>query len=76
MGEIRVNVTLENTGDREVAARGLGVEGDVRRTTVEGVVDTGAVDLVIPEEMAQELGLRHTEREPSSTQTSDGKNDR
>ena len=59
MGEIRVNVTLENTGDREVAARGLGVEGDVRRTTVEGVVDTGAVDLVIPEEIAQELGLRH-----------------
>ena len=59
MGEIRVKVTLENTGDREVAARGLGVEGDVRRTTVEGVVDTGAVDLVIPEEIAQELGLRH-----------------
>ena len=38
--------------------RRLGVEADVRRTTVEGIVDTGAVNLVIPEEIARELGLR------------------
>lgn len=59
MGEIRTSVTLENSGDREILVRGLGVEADVRRTTVEGVVDTGAVTLVIPEEIATELGLRH-----------------
>ncbi len=59
IGEIRVGVTLENTWDRENVERGFGVDGDVRRTTVEGIVDTGAVDLVIPEEIAQELGLRH-----------------
>ena len=59
MGEIRASVTLENSGDREILVRGLGVEADVRRTTVEGVVDTGAVTLVIPEEIATELGLRH-----------------
>ena len=58
MGEIRASVTLENSGDREDAYRGHGVEADVRRTTVEGVVDTGAVSLVIPEEIATELGLR------------------
>ena len=58
MGEIRASVTLENSGDREVAYRGHGVEADVRRTTVEGIVDTGAVSLVIPEEIASELGLR------------------
>ena len=59
MGEIRTSVTLENWGDREVVYRGHGVEADVRRMTVEGVVDTGAVSLVIPEEIATELGLRH-----------------
>ena len=58
MGEIRASVTLENSGDREYVYRGDRVEGDVRRTTVEGVVDTGAVSLVIPEEIATELGLR------------------
>ena len=31
----------------------------MRRTTAEGVVDTGAVTLVIPEEIATELGLEH-----------------
>ena len=59
MGEIRASVTLENSGDREILIRGHGVEADVRRATVEGVVDTGAVTLVIPEEIATELGLRH-----------------
>ncbi|MCY4122333.1 MAG: retroviral-like aspartic protease family protein [Acidobacteria bacterium] len=58
MGEIRASVTLENSGDREYVYRGHGVEADVRRTRVEGVVDTGAVSLVIPEEIATELGLR------------------
>ena len=59
MGEIRTNVTLENLGDREIADRGLGAGADVRRTTVEGTVDTGAVSLIIPEEIASELGLRN-----------------
>lgn len=59
MGEIRANVTLENSGDREYVHRGHGTEDDIRRKTVEGIVDTGAVSLVIPEEIATELGLRH-----------------
>ena len=59
MGEIRASVTLENSGDRAVVYRGHGVEKDVRRKTVEGVVDTEAVSLVIPEEIATDLGLRH-----------------
>ena len=58
MGEIRASVTLENSGDREDAYRGHRGQADIRRTTVEGVVDTGAVSLVIPEEIATELGLR------------------
>ena len=58
MGEIRASVRLENSWDRENVDRGLSVEADVRRTSVEGIVDTGAVNLVIPEEIARELGLR------------------
>jgi len=58
VGEIRAPVTLENGDDRAVVYRGHGAEADVRRTTVEGIVDTGAVRLVLPEEIARELGLR------------------
>ena len=59
MGEIRASVTLENRDDRALVHRGYGNEADIRRTTVEGIVDTGAVNLVIPEEVARELGLQH-----------------
>ena len=58
MGEIRATVTLENRDDRGAVHLGLRAEADVRRATVEGIVDTGAVNLVIPEEIATELGLR------------------
>ena len=43
MGEIRSNVTLENTVDRGVFNRGQGQETDIRRTTIDGMVDTGRI---------------------------------
>ena len=58
MGEIRASVTLENRDDRGAVNLGLRAEADVRRATVEGIVDTGAVSLVIPEEITTSLGLR------------------
>ena len=42
---------LENAGDREVVRQGLGNESTVRRATVDGVVDTGVVMLVLPEDV-------------------------
>ena len=62
MGEIVVSVQLENTVDRDNASDGLRDESTVRRTTVDGVVDTGAVMLVLPEDVVGRLGLR-TRRE-------------
>ncbi len=62
MGEIVATMELENTVDREVVSRGLRDESTVRRTTVDGVVDTGAVMLVLPEDVVDRLGLR-TQRE-------------
>ena len=62
MGEIVASMKLENTADRSIASQGLRDESTIRRTTVEGVVDTGAVMLVLPENVVSRLGL-DTQRE-------------
>ena len=62
MGEIVTSMELENTVDRVNASEGLRDESTVRRATVEGVVDTGAVMLVLPEDVVGRLGLA-TQRE-------------
>ena len=53
---------LENAVDRGVVKQGLCDEATVRRATVEGVVDTGAVMLVLPKDVVDRLGLE-TQRE-------------
>ena len=58
MGEIVASMELENTDDRGIVSEGLRDESTVRRTTVEGVVDTGAVMLMLPEDVVGRLGLR------------------
>ena len=58
MGEISVDFELENPVDRENFERGLGDESRVRRTRVQGIVDTGAMMLVLPESIVERLGLR------------------
>ena len=58
MGEIVASVKLENTADRNIASEGLRDESTIRRTTVDGVVDTGAVMLVLPENVVGRLGLK------------------
>ena len=62
MGEIVTSMELENTVDRDIVSEGLRDESTVRRATVEGVVDTGAVMLVLPQDVVDGLGLR-TRRE-------------
>lgn len=57
MGEIGVEMAIENTIDRGVFERGRGAETDIRRATLEGIVDTGAVMLVLPGEAVERLGL-------------------
>jgi clan AA aspartic protease len=58
MGEVRTEVTLVNSGDAVKARDGLILETEIRRLTVNAVVDTGAVTLVINEETREKLGLR------------------
>lgn len=56
MVEIVVNVGLENYVDRSNAKSGIRTE-PVRRTHVDGIVDTGAVMLVLPRNVVERLGL-------------------
>ncbi len=57
MGEITVSAELENPADRAYFERGHGMESDIRRTGVEAVVDTGAVMLVLPQNVVERLGV-------------------
>ena len=57
MGEIHTEMKLENAGDREHYRRGGCDESEVRRSTVEGIVDTGAVTLVLPQNVVERLGF-------------------
>jgi clan AA aspartic protease len=57
MGEIAVNITLENAGDRVVFERGYAEESAIRRSTIDAIVDTGAVMLVLPQNVVERLGL-------------------
>ena len=57
MGEIVASMELVNAEDRGVVARGLLEESTIRSTVVDGVVDTGAVMLMLPENVVTRLGL-------------------
>ena len=57
MGEIVVAVQLENAIDRALQRRGALPESQVRQLTVQAVVATGAVMLVLPQEVVHKLGL-------------------
>lgn len=57
MGEVVVDVELENSVDRAVFLRGHGEASDIRSSTVEAIVDTGAVMLVLPQNVVERLGV-------------------
>ena len=48
---------LKNTADRNIASEGLRDRATIRRTQVTGVVDTGVVMLVLPENVVDRLSL-------------------
>ncbi|WP_449417582.1 clan AA aspartic protease [Phormidium nigroviride] len=58
MGAVRTQVKLTNAVDDELVHRGLLAPRLLRVCETEGLVDTGAVNLVIPAEIVQQLGLR------------------
>ena len=57
MGVFSIDFQVANYGDLILAERGQLPEDQVRRKTIKGIVDSGAVRLVLPEALAKELGL-------------------
>ena len=57
MGEIVVDIELENPGDRELFKAGYRGESEIRRAAVRAVADTGAVMLALPEDVVDRLGV-------------------
>ena len=75
MGTIVVNVGLENAGDRVAYEQGVREESSIRQTEVKGIVDTGAVALALPQNIAERLGLV-TRRTAVVTYADDRKDER
>ena len=58
MGEIKVKVELENFGDMYMYLEKKIQENEIRKYEMEAIVDTGAVMLVLPQDVIEELGLK------------------
>ena len=58
MGEIVVDIELENVDDRGRAEDGELPEADVRRITIPAIADTGAMMLALPEDIVSQIGAR------------------
>ena len=57
MGTVYAEITLKNAADYSYYERGLIKEQDLRSAAVTALVDTGAMSLVITEDLRKKLGL-------------------
>ena len=62
MGEVKIEVELENAVDRELFRRHHIQESEIRRARVLVLVDSGAVMPVLAQDLAEALGLREEGR--------------
>ncbi|HUB27660.1 MAG TPA: retroviral-like aspartic protease family protein [Tepidisphaeraceae bacterium] len=62
VGRFSVEVELNNDEDLVRAKLGLILPEQIRRMKIDGVVDSGAARLVIPESVVRELGLQISDR--------------
>jgi clan AA aspartic protease len=58
IGLVYAEIELTNEDDLAFQQRGWAAEGDVRRVTTRALVDSGALDLVINNEIKERLNLR------------------
>jgi hypothetical protein len=62
VGEVKVELQLENAVDREREILGEIGAGGVRATTIQTIADSGSVMLVLPQDVVEALGLRATRK--------------
>ena len=74
MGQVFTDITLKNAGDVTLAEHGYKQEQEIRQTTVNILVDTGAGTLVITEALQQELGLKARKEKPVRMANNDSVN--
>jgi len=67
MGMVHAEITLKNVSDETRARIGFIKPEEIRAATVEAVVDTGTLRLVITEELHRELGLEVKEEKIART---------
>jgi clan AA aspartic protease len=58
MGAVRTKVKLTNSGDEVMVSRGVLAPRHLRQYEGEALVDTGALTLVLPPAVVEQLGLR------------------
>ena len=61
MGRISVNLKLTSSEDIFLVRKGMLRPEEIRQSTMRGIVDTGATQLVIPATVAERLGLPETD---------------
>jgi len=64
MGQVFADITIKNAGDVTLTEYGYKKEQEIRQTTINILVDTGAGTLVITEDMQNELGLKARAEQP------------
>jgi clan AA aspartic protease len=57
MGHVNTQITLKNIKDIFKAEVGIIKESEIRKATIDVMVDTGATTLIINEQLFQQLGL-------------------
>ncbi|MDI6736079.1 MAG: retropepsin-like aspartic protease [bacterium] len=62
MGEVIIDVELENLGDRYAFKRGFIKAEEIRSLRRQALVDTGAVMVMLPQDLVEELGLEITRK--------------
>lgn len=73
MGEVRVTVKLTNAADLALSRRGKLDKSEVRFYKADAMIDTGAVQTVIPYDVADALGLETPEKR--GVEYTDGRNE-
>lgn len=62
MGEIRVKVRLENGSDIIMYQEGKIKKEEIKKLEIDALVDTGAVMILLPQDVVETLGLKKIDR--------------
>lgn len=71
VGEIVVEIELENAGDRHLAQTGVRAASDVRREMIRAIADRGVTMLMLPKDVVERLGVPETDQ--VATVSADGR---